>query len=575
MRRPDNIAFGVNDPLPLRLALGLALQQLAFLGALMVIPDIYARASGLPEPNGFLNLASATLLVSALVIVLQVRALRYVGAGYYYPLQTTGAVLPGMYLVAQLPGAGLDAVFGMVWVVGLTQIAFSFLILRMRRVFTTEVSGVAVMLIGLGLGSLGLQQMFGPQPDGQPLTGSALLCGALALATMIGCNVWAKGLLKLLAPLTGLLVGMALSLLLGLLPEQLQDWHQLGWLRIPQLPAFGWRFEAGAIVPYMVTGFALAVTSMGVQTIVQRSADADWVRPHLRPLARGVRAEGVAHLFAALVNGLPLAASGGAVSLAAASGSASRYLGYWTAGLLLLAALVPKLIGAWLLLPGPVMGALLLYLSAFTSISGLQLIASRMLDNRRTLAVGLGLVVGTGMPMMQTALKQLWPRAVETVALSGLAAGVCTTVLLAWLLHLGMHKSTRQRFALDHATLDDVTAFLESQGRLWGARHAPVRRAELVGWQVMEALTSHRLVTGELQDVDLETEFDEYIFTLIVRYQGELLPLAKQAPSAEDLMTSTAAELQMAGFLVGQSAHSARASRSNDGMCALRLTFEN
>ena len=36
MRSPDNIAFGVNDPLPPRLAL----QQLAFLGALMVIPDI-------------------------------------------------------------------------------------------------------------------------------------------------------------------------------------------------------------------------------------------------------------------------------------------------------------------------------------------------------------------------------------------------------------------------------------------------------------------------------------------------------------------------------------------------------
>ena len=114
MRRPDNIAFGVNDPLPPRLALGLALQQLAFLGALMVIPDIYARASGLPEPGGFLNIASATLLVSALVIVLQVRALRYLGAGYYYPLQTTGAVLPGMYLVASLPGSGLDAVFGIV-----------------------------------------------------------------------------------------------------------------------------------------------------------------------------------------------------------------------------------------------------------------------------------------------------------------------------------------------------------------------------------------------------------------------------------------------------------------------------
>ena len=574
MRRPDNIAFGVNDPLPPRLALGLALQQLAFLGALMVIPDIYARASGLPEPGGFLNIASATLLVSALVIVLQVRALRYLGAGYYYPLQTTGAVLPGMYLVASLPGSGLDAVFGMVWVVGLTQIGFSFLILRMRNIFTTEVSGVAVMLIGLGLGALGLQQMFGTSAYSQPLSGASLLAGALALATMVGCNVWAKGLVKLLAPLTGLLVGMALSLLLGLLPEQEQAWQALPWLRLPQLPAFGWRFEAGAIVPYAVTGFALALTSMGTQTIVQRSADADWVRPHLRPLARGVRAEGVAHLFAALVNGLPLSASGGAVSLAAASGSASRYLGYWTAALLLLAALVPKLIGAWLLLPAPVMGALLLYLATFTTLSGLQLIASRMLDNRRVLAVGLGLVVGTGMSVIQPAIQKLWP-ALAYVALSGLAAGVCVTVLMSSVFRLGIRQGTRKRFVLASTTLDDITEFLESQGRLWGARHEPVRRAELVGWQVVEALTSHHLVAGPLSEIEVETGFDEYIFTLIVRYRGGLLPLAKQPPSAEELMASTEAELQMAGYLVSQSVHSARASSNADGLCTLRLTFEN
>ena len=401
-----------------------------------------------------------------------------------------------------------------------------------------------------------------------------MLAGALALATMVGCNVWARGLLKLLAPLAGLLVGMGFSLAFGLMPEQMQAWHALAWLRLPQLPAFGWRFEAAAIVPYAVTGFALAVTSLGTQTIVQRSADADWVRPHLRPLARGVRAEGVAHLFAALVNGLPMAASGGAVSLAAASGSASRYLGYWTAGLLLLAALVPKLIGAWLLLPPPVMGALLVYLATFTTLSGLQLIASRMLDNRRVLAVGLGLVAGTGMPLIQAAVQQLWP-ALTYVMLSGLAAGVCVTVLVSSIFRIGIRQGTRQRFALAGTTLDDITAFLEAQGRLWGARHDPVRRAELVGWQVIEALTSHHLVASPTSEIEVETGFDEYIFTLIVRYHGSLLPLAKQPPTADELLASTEAELQMAGYLVGRSAHSARASRAGDGLCTLRLTFEN
>ncbi|WP_313073683.1 solute carrier family 23 protein [Melaminivora sp.] len=574
MRRPDNIAFGVHDWLPPRLALGLALQQLAFLGGLMVIPGIYARTLGLVGHEVFLNLVSTTLLVSALVIWLQVRTLGQVGTGYYYPLQATGAVLPAMYLVGNLPGAGPEAVFGMVWVVGLSQIGFSFLIMRLRNVFTAEVSGVAVMLIGLGLGALGLQQMFGLRSQGEPLTAPALAAGGLALATMVGCNVWARGLLKLMAPLAGLLVGLGLGLALGLVPERVQAWQALGWLRLPQLPVFGWRFEAGAIVPYMITGFALALTSLGTQTIVQRSIDADWVRPHLRALARGVRAEGIAHLFASLINALPLAASGGAVSLAAASGSASRYLGYWTAALLLLAALVPRLIGVWLLLPAPVMGALLLYLGAFTTLSGLQLIASRMLDNRRVLAVGLGLVAGTGAAFIQPAIHALWP-ALEYVALSGLAIGVCVTVLLASLFRIGLRQGTRRRFALAQATLDDITKFLEGQGRLWGSRPEPVRRAELVGWQVVEALTAHHLVAPESGEIEIETGFDEYIFTLIVRYRGRPLPLAKEPPSAEALMASTEAELQMSGYLVGRSAHSARASSGADGLCVLRLTFEN
>jgi hypothetical protein len=64
--------------------------------------------------------------------------------------------------------------------------------MRMRNIFTTEVSGVAV--IGLGLGALGLQQITGTRlSHGQPLTGASLLTGALALGTMIGCNVWARG----------------------------------------------------------------------------------------------------------------------------------------------------------------------------------------------------------------------------------------------------------------------------------------------------------------------------------------------------------------------------------------------
>ena len=237
------------------------------------------------------------------------------------------------------------------------------------------------------------------------MSGASLLVALLSFATMVGCNVWLKSMLRLFAPLLGLCVGMAAGFLLDLVPAQeLQQWREMPLLRLPQLPVFGWAFEPLGVLPYVVTGFALSLTSMGTQTIVQRVSDADWVRPNLRALARGVRAEGVAHLFAGLLNALPMSSSGGAVSLAAASGCTSRYLGYWTAGFLFLAALLPHITGAWLLLPAPVTGALLLYLSAFATLSGLQLIASRMLDNRRVLAA-------RGRPLTRAANRWATPSA--------------------------------------------------------------------------------------------------------------------------------------------------------------------
>ena len=573
MRRPDNILFGVNDALPFRQGLALALQQLAFLGALMVIPDIYVRTQGL-DRSDFLQITSATLMVSAFVILLQIRQSRSLGAGYYYPLQATSAVLPAMYLVAQLPGESMASVFGMLWVVGLSQIGFSYLIMRMRNIFTVEVSGMAVMLIGLGLGQIGLQQIFGDGVRAAHSSNSALTVAAATFIVMVGCNVWGKSLIRLMAPLLGLLAGLALSLWLGLVPVQLHLWEELSWIWVPRLPVFGWAFNAGAILPYVFTGFALALTSMGTQTIVQRTADADWVRPDLRALARGVRAEGVAHLFASLVNGLPLAASGGAVSLAAASGSVSRYLGYWTAGLLLLAAMVPKLIGTWLLLPPPVMGALLLYLATFTILNGLQLISLRMLDNRRVLAVGMGVICGTGDGVLDTAAQRLWPL-MHNLTLSGLAVGICVTVVMSVIFRFGVRQGAHRQFELNAATLESVTDFLESQGRLWGTRHAPVRRAEVAGWQAVDALTAYHLVDPAAPLIELETQFDEYVFTLILSYRGVLLPLPDSPPGADALIESKAAELLMAGYLVTRSARKAQASRSDSGVCVLRLTFEN
>ena len=161
------------------------------------------------------------------------------------------------------------------------------------------------------------------------------------------------------------------------------------------------------------------------------------------------------------------------------------------------------------------------------------------------------------------------------LTLSGLAVGICVTVVMSVIFRFGVRQGAHRQFELNAATLESVTDFLESQGRLWGTRHAPVRRAEVAGWQAVDALTAYHLVDPAAPLIELETQFDEYVFTLILSYRGVLLPLPDSPPGADALIESKAAELLMAGYLVTRSARKAQASRSDSGVCVLRLTFEN
>ena len=70
MRRPDSIVYWTDEVPPARFALGLALQQVAFLGALLAVPALIGRELKLDHQQ-FLTLASCCLIYSAFALLLQ------------------------------------------------------------------------------------------------------------------------------------------------------------------------------------------------------------------------------------------------------------------------------------------------------------------------------------------------------------------------------------------------------------------------------------------------------------------------------------------------------------------------
>lgn len=553
MRKPDSIAYWVADRLPVPTACGLALQQLAFLGALLVVPNLFVHdKTAYLGSSTFLDIASASLIGCALSILLQIWNRFGIGSGYYYPVQATPTVFATMFLAASGSG-GMPLAYGMVFVTGLTQVILSVCVVRLRSIFTVEIAGLAVMLTGISIGQIGIMLVFQPDAD-LPVSGAELLTLAFTLFVMVFCSIWLKTRLRLFSTLMGLILGSALAWGLGLVEDERVSFIASSpWFRVPSLPSFGWQLDWSMVIPYMVIALSFTMQSIGTQTVAQRAADADWSRPDLRAYGRGLRAEGIAHMLASFINALPQTSSGAAVGLAAASGSASRYLGYWVAGFMVLTALCSKVIVLWLAVPSVVIAALLIYLAAFLTMGGIGLVASRMLDERRSIALGIGLIVGVSNQYIATGIEN--SSVAYFVDLAGVANGTLVGLLLTVLFRIGASRRSSQVFTLGHTGVLDVNRYMEEQGRLWGARRLAVQVAEQSVWQAVDLLAHSDQVDPGQPQIEIASRFDEYALRLTFTWKGKALPPpTDSAPSPETLLHDPEGTAHMTSYLLSRMA---------------------
>lgn len=572
MRRPGNIDFWINDRLPVPTALGLSLEQLAFLGALLVVPSLFMHSSGVGlSSHQFLDVASATLLACALGVILQVVGRWGVGAGYYYPQQATPTVL-GFMLLAGSQG-GMALAYGMVFFAGLTQILLSGLLLRMRNVFTVEMAGLAVMLTGVATGKVGLEVLFNVEE--QMVDGDDLAVAGFTLAVLVFCNIWVRTRFQAFTTLAGLLAGTVLAISLGMIPPSVwEDIRSTPWLHLPQVGSIGWQFDARFIWLSALMGLSLSLVSLGTQTVAQRAVDADWHIPNLRAYARGLRAEGVAHMVGSFLNAMPQSASGGAVGLATTAGCTSRYLGYWVAGALVFMALCSKLIMLWYVVPAPVISALMIYLAALLIVTGLRLISTRMLDNRRAMAVGLGLMIGVANQHIIWGIEGAMPALASFMKVAGGVNGLLLALCLTLIFRIRATSRARKRFTVEATTADDIDQFMDEQGRLWGARRNAVLRAKQTVWEAFDLVAHSGHIQATPPWLEVQTRFDDFALRVRFIYDGRPLPVAGDTPpSADDMLDLPEAAAQLSSYLLSRLARRVHASQ-RDGRCQLDLYFD-
>jgi xanthine permease XanP len=544
--KPANLLYGVEDTPPTQVKWFSAVQQVAILSIYMIYPLILARQAGL-QTGEIINILQFGCVVLGIGTVLQAIPRGPVGSRLLAP-----SVFSGIYLassMAAVKAGGMPLVWGMTIVAGIVEMSLSVVWRRLRAFVPPESAGLIVFFIGSLIALAACHMLLAEGPAGSA-TLSEWLIAIATMAAMIGLHVWSASGLKIYCVVIGMIIGFALSFWAGLLTRgDLSTILELPLVSFPSATHLSWAFDWSLVLPFAITGLAAAMSATAVLTTYQKAVDADWVRPDMSSIGRGVLGDGMATTLSGALGTYGVTVSNANAGLVAATGVASRSIAFSIAALFALMAVQPRLLGILTLMPRPVMAAAMLFIAAFIMISGLQIITLRVLDGRRTLVIGMGLTTFFGATVYQTAFSGA-PQWAQPVVATPLVLATLVALGLNLVFRIGIKKRVTMTIDSSAPALREVTAFIERSAGTWGARRDITNRVEFAVQQTLEAIIAYCAAKGP---ITIELSFDEFVISADIEYSGAPMEFSAQPPSKEQLLDSEEGYPQLAGFLVRQS----------------------
>jgi NCS2 family nucleobase:cation symporter-2 len=455
---------------------------------------------------------------------------------------------------------------------GVLETIFSRFVTRLRALFPPEVIGTVVALVGITVVPVTMKQFLGIRNAGDSVAIRDIAVAATTLLIMMGISVWSRGKLRLYSVLIGMAAGYLLSWMLGLLgSDEMQHVQDASWFGIPLPGGYGWALTWASVVPFAVAALCSSLKSMGDLVTCQKINDADWKRPDMQSVSRGILADAVGAMSAGVLGGMGQSTSTHNVALTLATGATSRRIAWATGAILLLLACFPKVAFFLVIMPSPVVGATLAFCIAFMILAGIQIISSRMLDTRKMLVVGIAIIVGLSVDVIPNGYRDVHPY-LQPLFTSSLAIGTVTAIALNLIFRIGV--SRRKRLVLrpdDKDVGEAVYRFMDAQGRAWGARPEIIARATRVLTEFAELNADQGLAKG---DVTADVSFDEFNLNLRVQYEGRPLEFPESAPTAEEIVADETSLARLSAALIRRSVDRLRCEEKN-GQCILHFHYEH
>ncbi|WP_314648521.1 nucleobase:cation symporter-2 family protein [Prevotella multiformis] len=438
MEKSKELIYGLNDRPPLRETLFAALQHLlAIFVAIITPPLIISSALKFDlETTGFL--VSMSLFVSGLATFVQCRRFGPVGTGllciqgtsFSFISPIIGAGMLGIVGGKMDVGLGLSYIFGACMVASVVEMVVSRLLPYTRKIITPLVSGIVVSLIGMCLIKAGITSCGGGQSAVDGGTFGSLQNLGLALLVLVSIiffNRSSNRFLRMGSIVLGLLIGSVTAYALGMI-----DFSRIsgaGNLNIPVPFKYGLHFDTGSIIGLGLIYLVTAVEAFGDITANSLISGEPVEGPvFLKRAQGGVLADGFNSFLAAVFNSFPnsiFAQNNGMIQL---TGVASRYVGYFIAGALVLLGLFPVVGQLFSLIPDAVLGGATLLMFGTVAAAGIRIISATEITRKAVLVMAISFAMGLSVELVPGILDKM-PDIIKNIFSSGITTGGLTAIL--------------------------------------------------------------------------------------------------------------------------------------------------
>ncbi|MEO0437111.1 MAG: nucleobase:cation symporter-2 family protein [Pseudomonadota bacterium] len=433
-----DLVYRLDDRPPVLESLFAAIQHLlaSFVGIVtptLIIGNILGLESEVPY------LISMALLVSGIGTFIQAYQPFGVGAGMLCIQGTSfaflGAILSAGFTVKNRGGdtqAVLSLIMSLCFVGACIQIALSQVIPYLKRIVTPLVTGIVITSIGISLIKVGMTDLAGGVNAADFGAPTNLMLGFFVIAVIVFLNTSKSPWLRLSSVIVGLLAGVLAALLIGHL--SIANIEVTAGLAVPEPFRYGFSFELSAFIPLAVIFVISSIETTGDLTancIISNQPISG--NGYIRRIRNGVLGDGINSMLAATLNSFPNTTFSQNTGVIQLTGIASRYVGMYVAGILVVMGAFQGIGGLLLSIPKPVLGGATLVMFGTVAVAGIKILATEDIDRRKVIIIAVSFGLGLGLALVPEAFSKA-PDLVQNIFSSAAATAGLSAIVLSLIL---------------------------------------------------------------------------------------------------------------------------------------------